>query len=541
LCYSYLATIRFNSTRFAFSSTGSALRGMNKRTAVSITSTGISIFLAALSRSSSTTAPVAVFGFRSISTTSSTATSSTNRIGSYFVGNNSNNIPRGGGGLGSSSSSTATTTTTTTTSLNMSTTTVKKMTREEKAIQITGLPLGPYPVGVTTVQIDSSDGRDRGLQTEIWYPATDDALLDKPITNFSDYLGLDTALDPTDALKIANSPNAIGGYRDGLSIEELDSVEDSTWLTNAIRNASIRDIVDNDGNKWPLIIFSHGSGAYRISYSFWTEFLASHGYVVAACDHPGSARYTIVNGKVITPGGSRSERRQMEIDRPLDIIQIIDGIENSSKWNSENEKFKNSNNIDTNNVAISGMSFGGYTTAEVIDLCDPRIKAGIMMCSSMSMSGTKTLHTSERKNKSTPVMVMIGAEDTVLGDKHNNSNRQYVNNHVDGDSYLLEIKRGGHVSFTSCEMYDTEYGNGIATTATKCKSLSKPGEEYSPLDIVKQHEIIILKKVIMVMMMDHHHILNRIIILKMKSYIKQILKNKINSETLYYVAPSRKK
>ncbi|OEU14431.1 alpha/beta-hydrolase [Fragilariopsis cylindrus CCMP1102] len=468
---------------------------MNKRTA------SISIFLAALSRSSTTTAPVVVLGFRSISTTSSTTarnfsttrstTTNNNLGGSYFVGNN--NIPRGGG-LGSSLSSSSTT------SLNMSTKpTVEKMTREEKALQITGLPIGPYPVGVTTVQIDGGeDGRkDRGLQTEIWYPAVADDSLDnnKPVTKFSDYLGLDTALDPTEALKIANSPNVIGGYRDGLTVEELDSVEESTWLTNAIRDATIREIIDNNGHKWPLIIFSHGSGAYRISYSFWTEFLASHGYIVAACDHPGSARYTIVNGKVITPGGKRSDRLQMEIDRPLDIIQIINGIESSSKWNSnsngnDNDEKLFKNCIDTNNVAVTGMSFGGYTTAEVIDLCDKRIKAGIMMCSSMSMSGTKKLHTTERNNKSTPVMIMIGTEDTVLGDKHNNSNRQYVNNHKDGDSYLLEIKRGGHVSFTSCEMYNTEYGNGIATSATKCKSLSKPGEEYNPLDIVKQHEII---------------------------------------------------
>jgi dienelactone hydrolase len=476
------------------------------------TGTTISVFLAAFSRSSSTSLAgsscggggLFVLGFRSTVTTTSTAsrnfyttsTSTDVRRGSSF----SNIIPRGGG-LGSltsssntfKSSSSSSSTSTSTTTLNMSTTassttTDKIMTREEKALRITGLPLGPYPVGVTTVQIDGNDVRNRGLQTEIWYPATDDSLLEQHLTKFSDYLGLDTALDPKEALNIANGSNVIGGYRDGLTIEELDSAE-STWLTNAIRDASIREVITDNNktgrNKWPLIIFSHGSGAYRISYSFWTEFLASHGYVVAACDHPGSARYTIVNGQVITPGGSRSERRQMEIDRPLDIIQIIDGIEN--KWNDD-KKFNNL--IDTNNVAVTGMSFGGYTTAEVIDICDKRIKAGIMMCSSMSMSGSKNLHTSERKNKSTPTMIMIGTEDTVLGQKHNNSNRQYTKNHNNGDSYLLEIIRGGHVSFTSCEMYNKEYGNGIATDATKCKSLTKPGQEYSPLDIVKQHEII---------------------------------------------------
>jgi len=352
---------------------------------------------------------------------------------------------------------------------------------------ITGLPLGPYPVGVATVQIDGDAERGRGLQTELWYPATD-ASLEMSTTKFSDYLGLDTCEDPVAALKAANAPSAIGGYRDGISVEELDDPARTTWLTNAVRNAPARKPTTDDGDakKWPLVIFSHGSGAYRASYSFWVECLASHGYVVAACDHPGSARFTIVDGQVVTPGGARSKRQQMEADRPLDLIQIIDGLESSSS--NADDKFHGI--IDTNNVAITGMSFGGFATAATLEVQDPRIQAGVMMCSSMAMSGTQDYHTPARKNKSIPVMVMIGTEDTVL-DSCNDANRKYVDTHgAESDAYLLEIVRGGHVSFTSCEMYDPEYGNGIGTDSTKCKMLTKPGNFYTPLDIVKQHEII---------------------------------------------------
>ena len=56
----------------------------------------------------------------------------------------------------------------------------------------------------------------------------------------------------------------------------------------------------------------------------------------------------------------------------------------------------------------------------------------------------------------------------------------------EGSSFLVEIKLGGHCSFTSCELYNPAYGNGIGES----KSLSKPGETYQALDIVKQHEII---------------------------------------------------
>ena len=56
----------------------------------------------------------------------------------------------------------------------------------------------------------------------------------------------------------------------------------------------------------------------------------------------------------------------------------------------------------------------------------------------------------------------------------------------EGSSFLVEIKLGGHCSFTSCELYNPAYGNGIGES----KSLSKPGETYQALDIVKQHGII---------------------------------------------------
>ena len=106
-------------------------------------------------------------------------------------------------------------------------------------------------------------------------------------------------------------------YRDDLTIKELDE----TWPNEAVRDARIRD---SDG--WPLVIFSHGSGAYRASYIFFTEFLASQGFVVMACDHPGSARYTQVNGQIIKPGGPRSERAQMEADRPKDVMFLLDAM-----------------------------------------------------------------------------------------------------------------------------------------------------------------------------------------------------------------------
>ena len=67
----------------------------------------------------------------------------------------------------------------------------------------------------------------------------------------------------------------------------------------------------------------------------------------------------------------------------------------------------------------------------------------------------------------------------------NEAGRAYHATHT-GPRHLLEIKRGGHVSFTSCELYNPAYGNGIGES----KSLSRPGETYTPLPIETQHEVI---------------------------------------------------
>ena len=93
--------------------------------------------------------------------------------------------------------------------------------------------------------------------------------------------------------------------------------------------------------------------------------------------------------------------------------------------------------------------------------------------------------TKERRNVETPLMMMIGSEDAVLGSEGNEACRQYALK-PEGASYLLEIKLGGHCSFTSCDLYNAAYGNGIGES----KSLTKPGEMYQALDITKQHEII---------------------------------------------------
>lgn len=341
-------------------------------------------------------------------------------------------------------------------------------------LAVTGMPPGPHQVGVTTRQFDDHQRKDpdsggpRRLQTEIWYPAAKEAST-LPTNKYSEFLGRGAI---PGSIKAADAGDAIGGYLPGLTIEKLDR----EWPNSAVRDARP---LEAGAEQWPLVIFSHGSGAFRASYIYFTEFLASHGFVVMACDHLGSARYTQVDGEVVKPGGARSEREQMEADRPEDMLFLIDEMARMAAGGDS----RFAGRVDVSRCALTGMSFGGFASAAALERQDPRVKAAIMQCPSFASGGGRL--PGERADRATPVFVMLGAEDTVIGESGNELCRQYFATHS-GPACLLEIKAGGHVSFTSCELYNPSYGNGIGESG----SLSQPGATYTPLPIAEQHTIV---------------------------------------------------
>ena len=206
-----------------------------------------------------------------------------------------------------------------------------------------------------------------------------------------------------------------------------------------------------------------------------------------------------VDGNVILPGGPRSSRAAMERNRPLDMITVLDGMERlSTSEDCVDSDPRFAGRVDCNNTAVTGMSFGGFTAAACLELGDPRIRAAVLKCPSIRSGnaahpGRPPMHI-KRTDRTTPVMVMMGGEENVLGMEGNRIAADYIDGctgekNKDGlvDAFYLEIIRGGHVSFTSCEMYDQEYGNGIGRTMS---CTSPRGGMYRPLDIVKQHTMI---------------------------------------------------
>jgi predicted dienelactone hydrolase len=107
----------------------------------------------------------------------------------------------------------------------------------------------------------------------------------------------------------------------------------------------------------PTIVFSHGLGSVRTDLRYLAEHLASHGYVVAALEHPGSNE---TNTNAAIAGKSRLVSPQEFLDRPKDISFVLDEL---AKLNQTHDNLQGKIAIDRSMVI--GYSFGGATALSV--------------------------------------------------------------------------------------------------------------------------------------------------------------------------------
>ncbi|MEH2421088.1 MAG: alpha/beta hydrolase [Nostoc sp.] len=108
----------------------------------------------------------------------------------------------------------------------------------------------------------------------------------------------------------------------------------------------------------PVIVFSHGFASVRTDLRYLAEHLASHGYVVAALEHPGSNQ---ANTNSALQGKTRIMKPQEFLDRPQDISFVLDELEKLNQTANHPLQGK----LATTNAMIIGHSFGGGTALEV--------------------------------------------------------------------------------------------------------------------------------------------------------------------------------
>ncbi|OWK13114.1 PLA2G7 [Cervus elaphus hippelaphus] len=195
---------------------------------------------------------------------------------------------------------------------------------------------GSYSVGCTDLMFNYTN---KGTFLRLYYPSQDDG--------------------HSDTLWIPNKEYFLG----------LSKFLGTHWLVGKIMNLLFGSITIpaawnaplRTGEKYPVIIFSHGLGAFRTIYSAVGIDLASHGFIVAAIEH----RYV--------------RQRANECSQALSLIlDIAHGrpVTNVLDLEFDVEQLKDS--IDRDKIAVIGHSFGGATVIQTLSE-DQRFRCGIAL------------------------------------------------------------------------------------------------------------------------------------------------------------------
>jgi predicted dienelactone hydrolase len=173
---------------------------------------------------------------------------------------------------------------------------------------------GGFEVGVTTLDLD-------GVPVEVWYPAapgSTDGLT-------QDEYDMREWLPPAEAAKIPDSETPLFSY-------------------DAYRDVDVAD------GSFPLVLFSHGMGGYRMQSSVLMAHLASWGFVVAAPEHPERGLSILVEtGAPTGDDGPQAMRDTRD-------LMVAESAVAGGRFEGR---------IDGSKIAVTGHSAGGAAVLEV--------------------------------------------------------------------------------------------------------------------------------------------------------------------------------
>jgi predicted dienelactone hydrolase len=211
----------------------------------------------------------------------------------------------------------------------------------------------------------------------------------------------------------------------------------------------------------PIVIFSHGLGGNRDGAEYLLRFLAEHGYVAVAVQHPGSDTPAVFGNA--DEGGTFSQSRLEQgvrdavtpsaaADRFRDIPFAIDQL---TAMNANDARLRG--RLDLTRIGMSGHSYGALTTLALagqgfgaggdFSFADARIKAALAMSPNKPRQGDpRELFATIR----IPTFHMTGTKDeNPLDDNDPVENRQVpYRSIVNADKFLLVFTGGDHMIFS---------------------------------------------------------------------------------------------
>lgn len=263
---------------------------------------------------------------------------------------------------------------------------------------------GAYDVGVQTITITDA-ARDRPLTVDVWFPLAAGTQGDLAAYTFvtGDFFESPRALD-------------VGA-----------------------------DAAATDG-PFPMVVYSHGSGGVRYIHSDYTETIASHGYVVVAPDHTG-------NTAVERVLESSDPSALIAYNRPLDVIAVIDAMVDPG--DAEAGAFAAL--VDPESIALTGHSFGGYTTYAVASgttgnpngdtPADDRVDALIPLAPAVGDgSESSLLDDAALASIDEPTLILVGTDDKTTPVDPNVERPWAVS--TANPHYRVELVAAEHQSFT---------------------------------------------------------------------------------------------
>lgn len=242
-------------------------------------------------------------------------------------------------------------------------------------------PSGPHTVGRTELHLAAPDrghpwverAGARDVMVSVWYPAAE-----------GDGTGHAPYLTPSVADVLKGELEQVGRHRD-----DLDA---GASHANALQDAA----ADGSG-PFPVVLYSPGLRESRFLNTSNIEELVSHGYVVAAMDHPyETLAVDLPDGRVLRtnmPGLDPEVLREAVEVRVEDVRLTLDGLAELAGGRTPDTNGKEpppglTEAVDMDAIGMFGHSLGGLTAAEAI-LEDDRIDAG------MNLDGTLAYHSGD--------------------------------------------------------------------------------------------------------------------------------------------------
>jgi hypothetical protein len=220
------------------------------------------------------------------------------------------------------------------------------------------VPTGPYPLGTVSLHlVDKSSpdpvagpGHYRELMASVWYPAR----------NVSRYPLAQWMLPaPLRGLLIS------GEFDPDIAVTPLTAAHDGAP-------------VQCTGERWPVIVFSHGAHDHRADTTIVVQELASHGYVVVTVDHTYDAFSEFPDGRLTVP---LFDYPMYPGDFAKDIRFVLDQIEVLAAGRNPDADHRPLPTglgaaLDLHRIGMFGWSKGATATALVMG-DDQRVRAGL--------------------------------------------------------------------------------------------------------------------------------------------------------------------